>query len=224
MPKKKEAKRLCRCGCGKMLSARAERRHREGKVPPRIAAVHWQKPQKKVSSGIPHLSQLIKTVATTSEASATRADEDFNWVPSPMSVFSDNEPILPEFPEPEDNIMMTTANNNEPVTTATVNTSVEKARAAVWSEWRAQRENEDVSDDEEDNNINPEDSSHKNSDDEQVGLVDAEDDGDSEDECNSVDDQIEAEWEKQWAEMGALNFYVDVFSTLILLIDRKSVV
>ena len=78
MPKKKEVKRLCRCGCDKMLSARAERRHREGKVPPRIAAVHWQKPQKKVSSGIPHLSQPIKTVATTSEASATRADEDFN--------------------------------------------------------------------------------------------------------------------------------------------------
>ena len=208
MPKKKEAKRLCRCGCDKMLSARAERRHREGKVPPRIAAV--RKPQKKVSSGIPHHSQPIMTdAATTSDASATHAEEDFNRVPSPMSVFSDDVPILPEFPEPEDD--MTIANNNEPVTTAAVNTSVEKARAAVWSEWRAQREIEGVSDDEEDNNGNPEDIPHEYSDDEQVGLGDAEDEGDSDDECNSVDDQIEAEWEKQWAEMGALNFYVDVF-------------
>ena len=123
------------------------------------------------------------------------------------SVFSDDVPIFPEVPEPEDS--MTIAYDNELATTTAVNTSVEKARAAVWSEWRAQRENGNGLDDEEDNN--PEDSSHEKSDEEEVGLVDPEDDADSVDECNSVDDQIEAEWEKEWAEMGALYFYVDVF-------------
>ena len=37
--KVKEPKRLCRCGCGKILSARAERRHRDGQLPPRLAAI-----------------------------------------------------------------------------------------------------------------------------------------------------------------------------------------
>jgi hypothetical protein len=102
----------------------------------------------------------------------------------------------------------------ETFTTATnpaVNTSVKNARAAVWTDWRARRDKATISDDED---IDLDDgsahnSNHENSDDEEVdGLIMPEDDEDSDNEYDSqsVDDQIEAEWEREWAEMGALYF------------------
>ena len=159
MAKDKEPKRLCRCGCGKWISARAERRHRDGQVPPRIAAV--QKSKSKVSAGLAHLSKITASANVTSTPPRTShhhnvntsdsehrrdnisMEEDSDRVPSPMDYQSDNGAGI----EPTTN-------------TPVLNTSVNNARAAVWNNWRPQRKKATDSDDEEKENTG---SSHKSS-------------------------------------------------------------
>jgi hypothetical protein len=212
----KEPKRLCRCGCDKWLSARAERRHRDGQVPPRIAAV--QKSQSKVAAELGHLPQSINLKTVTSTAASARTlshvntsghrqddigmDENIDRVPSPMDFSLDDAAILQDAElgvAVPDEIVMTASTESA---TPALNSSVDNARATVWSEWRPQREK--VSEDEEDENSA--DSGHENSDDELVGLVMPEDDDDSEPDSQSVEDRIEAEWEKEWTEMGVFHF------------------
>jgi hypothetical protein len=82
--------------------------------------------------------------------------------------------------------------------------AVNNARAAVWTEWRAHRERASVTDDEEDETTRDRDSGHEDSDEDLPGLVMPEDDEDSDNE--SVDDRIEAEWEKEWTELGVFYF------------------
>ena len=76
------------------------------------------------------------------------------------------------------------------------------------TEWRAHRERTTVSDDEDDDTTRDRhlEEHELESDDDLPGLITPEDDGDnSEDEENeSVDDWIEAEWETEWAELGEL--------------------
>ena len=197
MAKEKEPKCLCWCGCGKMLSEGAEHCHRDGKVPPCIAAV--QKSQTRVKAGISKLQSFNRTASLTSTAAQEDIgmDENSNRVPSPISdsnaaILQDLEPEVPVM-VPEETMMTQTA----------INPSVKNARAAVWTEWQAQRENATVLNDEEDENT--QDDGHKNSDDDELdGLVMPEDDEDNEYDSQSVDDWIEAEWEKEWAELGVL--------------------
>ena len=203
MAKDKEPKRLCCCGCGKLLSARAECRHHDGKVPPRIAAV--QKNQSKVLAGPPHLIHSIKSMATSTAAAQAAGgsnhinafnpreeddinmEQDFFRVSSPMDIILDDDPVPP------------TPVLRPPTVVLQDNISVSKAKAAVWTDWRAQRENVAISDDEDgglprlamtedDEDSDPDE--------------DREVDEDSEPDSQSVDDDIEAEWEKEWAEMG----------------------
>ena len=212
MVKEKELKRLCRCGCGKMLSARAERRHRDGQVPPRIAAVQGN--QSQLTGVIRHLSRSIKRTVVSTVASSSHqvktsnhlhddnidiemSDSEHHSMPS-ASPFDNS--FGPDVTVPEETII---ADGVEPAAaTIHVNRSVGRAKAAVWTEWRARRENATISDDDED--------------DEEYdlpGLVIPEDDEDSQpdEECQpdyqSVDDQIEAEWENEWAEMGQFLFF-----------------
>ena len=124
-------------------------------------------------------------------------------VPSPM----DNH----EVPAPGEPAMSTAI---EPATAhAAVNKSVANAWATVWTEWRAQREGVTLTSDEEDAN-----SSCKIFDEEQPGLImpedDEDEDSDDEHDYQSVDDQVEVEWEKEWAEMGVL--YVVIFQVRVL--------
>ena len=205
MAKDKEPKRLCRCGCGKLLSARAERRHRDGKVPPRIAAV--QKKQSKVLAGPPHLIHSIKSTATSTAGAQVAGgsnhvnafnpreeddsnidmEQDFSGVLSPMDIILDDDPVPP------------TPVLGPPTAVLQDNISVSKAKAAVWTDWRAQRENVAISDDEDGGLPGlamPE--NDEGSDPDEDGEVDE----DSEPDSQSVDDDIEAEWEKEWAEMG----------------------
>jgi hypothetical protein len=228
MGKDQEPKRLCRCGCGKMLSARAERRHRDGQVPPRIAAV--QKNQTKVSAVPTHLIHSIKSPAqATSTAphiassshqvktSGQRQDDDIDMdhhsAASGFSTPNDNSfdddgdlPNLePDTPVAEDTVMTASI---EPATAVIQdNRSVSNARAAVWTEWRARREKVTLSDDEE--NENTPHGSPENSEDDLLS-----DDEDSELDCHSVDDEIEAEWEKERAEMGENLFNKPIDSSL----------
>ena len=111
-----------------------------------------------------------------------------------MDVSSDDLAILPEIPILEYTVI------DGPL----VNTSVDDAKDVVWTEWRSKRENAAVSDDED--YESKRDSTHEDSDDDLEGLVEPEDDEDSEADSQSVDDRIEAEWEKEWAEMGVLGF------------------
>ena len=201
MAKEKEPKRLCRCGCGKMLSARAERRHRDGQVPPRIAAV--QRNQSRVSRFETHESTVTFTVASSSHQVRTSGHgQDDNIDIDVDMLDSEHQPASPfdncfdaEAMVSEETII---AACDEPATVQ-VNISVGKAKAAVWTEWRARRENATVSDDEDDDLpglVTPEDDEDDDPDE------DSELDGDSEPDYQSVDDHIEAEWEKEWAEMG----------------------
>lgn len=208
MAKDKEPKRLCRCGCGNMISARAERRHRDGQVSGRIAAA--QKSQTKSSIALGHLTQSIKSKSTSTSTSANIAsssrhvndgiEQNFIRLPSPMDVSSDDTPILPDVePDVQPDVLVT-----EETATAVPNGSVDNARAFVWTKWRAQRRKATVSDEEDNEDL----TFHEDSDseDELVGPVLPEDDEDSVDDSQSVDDRIEAEWEKEWAEMGL--FYI----------------
>ena len=184
-----------------MLSAWAECRHHDGKVTPHIAAV--QKSQTRVKAGISKSQSFNRTASLTSTAAQEDIgmDENSNWVPSPMDIASywdtailqDVEPEVPVM-VPEETMMTQTATTG----IAAINSSVKNARAAVWTEWQAQQENATVLDDEEDENT--QDDSHENSDDDELdGLVMPEDDEDNEYDSQSVDDWIEAEWEKKWA-------------------------
>ena len=199
-----------------MLSARAEHRHREGQVLPCIAAV--QRNQSKVSGLEIHLSQSIKntamsTVASTSHQVNTSGLRQHEFVDIDMSASEHHlgqsppaspftNPFISDSMVPGGTVITASV---KPATAANqVNRSVGKAKAALWTEWRAQREKVTVSDEEED--------------DELPGLVFPEDDEDSEDDedneldedsepdYQAVDDDIEAEWEKEWAEMGELNY------------------
>jgi hypothetical protein len=220
MAKDKEPKRLCRCGCGKMLSARAERRHRDGQVPPRIAAA--QMSQRQAAAGLGRLTESIKKTSRDVKVPASgheqedmsMDDEIFNRlrVPSPMDFASEDvatgilQEDVHEAPARRESPTIATI---EPATAALSN-SVANARAAVWTDWRAQREGVTVSSDEE-----LADSSGELSEEELPGLITPEDDEDedldNEHDYQSVDDQVEVEWEKEWAEMGVLYFYVNVF-------------
>jgi len=179
MAKQKEAKRLCRCGCGKMLSARTERRHRDGQVPPRIAAI--QQSQSHISKS----GRCTRPIKKTQDSSMDSDNSDTN-MPSLMDTrndtptFPDVEVTGPEFDEPA--VAFPTA----------VNGSIVNARAAVWAEWRTGRGA--VSDDEIEEEEH--DSGNECSEDELLGLEDDEVD------TQSVDDRIEAEWEKEWADIG----------------------
>ena len=196
MAKQKEPKRLCCCGCEKMLSARAERCHREGQVPPRIAAV--QRNQSKVSRLERHLSQSINktvmsTVASTSHqvnTSGLRQDEFIDIDMSDLEHHLGQSPpaspftnlFIPDSMVPDGTVITASV---KPATAAIqVNRSVGKAKAALWTEWRAQRENVTVSDEEEDDELPgilfPEDDE------------DSDHDEDSEPDYQAVDDDIEA--------------------------------
>lgn len=170
-----------------MLSARAERRHRDGQVPPRIAAVQIN----------PSVAKSIKkTLKSTGHGQDDFSmDEISDRVASPMEIASDR-----------DDATFSRDDYVEPATAAS-NTSVDYARAAVLTEWRPQREKGtfSISDDDEEED-NTQDSIPEDSDDELVGLVMPEDDEDSENDSQSVDDRIEAEWQKEWVEMGLLYF------------------
>jgi hypothetical protein len=199
MPKEKEPKRQCRCGCGKMLSARAERRHRDGQVPPRIAAV--QPTAARAGSPSRHLN--------TSEHRHRQDRHDISLdeepgglgLPTPMDFLSDDDAILqdlePDIVVPEETVA---TGSIQPAAPA-VNPSVINAQAAALSNWRKQRK-APVSDDEDDENSQHSGVQLEDSDDKRQMP---EDDEDSEDDSNSVDDRIEAEWEKEWAEMGKFN-------------------
>ena len=81
--------------------------------------------------------------------------------------------------------------------------SVVNARVAVWAVWRTDR---GADSDESKSKLEEEEYDHsadsESLEDEFPGLEDDEDD------TQSVDDRIEAEWEKEWAEIGALfHFY-----------------
>ena len=218
MVKEKEPKRLCRCGCGKMLSARAEHRHRDGEVPPRIAAVQGN--QRQLTGVERHLSQSIKRTVVSTVASSSHQVEtsdhlhddniDIDMLDSehhsmPSASPFDNS-FGPNVTVPEETII---ADGVEPATaTIHVNRSVGRAKAAVWTEWRARRENATVSDDDEDDEDNdlpglviPEDDEDSDSDE------DSEPDEECQPDYQSVDDQIEAEWENEWAEMGQFLFF-----------------
>ena len=119
---------------------------------------------------------------------------------SDAAILQDVEPEVPVM-VPEETVMTRTATTG----IAAVNSSVKNARAAVWTEWQARQENATVSDNEEDENT--QDDGHEifySDDDELDGLVMPEYDEDNEYDSQSVDDQIEAEWEKEWAELGML--------------------
>ena len=186
-----------------MLSARAERRHRDGKVPPRIAAVQKKESRHEGASGLGRNSRDDISMAKNPDR-----------VPSPMETtldgdYCDYAAISQELPAAfeHDNETFPVA-TVEPATSS-FDTSVDNARAAVWTEWRPQRENRTVSDDEQEDNTQDSGHDSADSDDELVGLVMPEDDEDSHDsehDSQSVNDRIEAEWEKEWAEMGVLYF------------------
>ena len=218
MVKEKEPKRLCHCGCGKMLSARAEHHHRDGEVPPRIAAVQGN--QRQLTGVERHLSQSIKRTVVSTVASSSHQVEtsdhlhddniDIDMLDSehhsmPSASPFDNS-FGPNVTVPEETII---ADGVEPATaTIHVNRSVGRAKAAVWTEWRARRENATVSDDDEDDEDNdlpglviPEDDEDSDSDE------DSEPDEECQPDYQSVDDQIEAEWENEWAEMGQFLFF-----------------
>jgi hypothetical protein len=121
--------------------------------------------------------------------------------PSPMDVYSDDTPILPDV-EPEVLVPETVTSGNLKPATAGVNGSIDNARAAVLTEWRAKRQKATVSDEEDNDSEENSLRGNLDSDDESVGHVLPEDDEDSVDDSQSVDDRIEAEWEMEWAEMG----------------------
>jgi hypothetical protein len=187
MTKVKEPKRLCRCGCGKMLSARAERRHRDGQVPPRIAAI--QNSQSNVTKHGGRISQSNERIITSSASRHTRAaseeQEDVSMsegsyrAPSPMDIPLDDTGSLPDVERKS----------------AELEDAVVHAKAAVWAEWRTERAV--VSDDDDASEVQDE-----SSEDELPGLVEDDEVEDDEEDSQSVDDRVEAEWEKEWAEMG----------------------
>jgi hypothetical protein len=201
MTKVKEPKRLCRCGCGKMLSARAERRHRDGQVPPRIAAI--QNSQSKVTKHGGRVSQSFEKIITSSTSHHARAaseeqedasmDESSYRAPSPMDIALDDTGTLLDVERES----------------AELDDAVVNAKAAVLAEWRTERAV--VSDDEDASEV--QDSSHESSEDELPGLVeDDEVEEDEEEDSQSVDDRVEAEWEKEWAEMG-MSLHFAYFAT-----------
>lgn len=181
----KEPKHLCRCGCGKMLSARTERRHRDGQVPPRIAAI--QQSQSKVTKSIGRRTQPIKKLE---DSEPSIMDEGSDRAPSPMDTRCDDSELY------EPAILFPAAVNDSE------SQAVANARAAVLAEWRMDRGAVSDSDDDSGEEKDYE-SSHLESEEELPGLEDGESaDSESEDDTQSVDNRIEAEWEKEWAEMG----------------------
>ena len=193
MTKVKEPKRLCRCGCGKMLSTRAERRHRDGQVPPRIAAI--QNSQSKAPKHIDRLTQpLDKTIGSSASyhaRAASAAQEDVSMgegsyrAPSPMDISLDDTAPLQDV---------------ESDHSAELEDAVANAKAALLAEWQTNRAV--ISDDEDADEV--QDSGHESSEEELPGLIDDDDEEEEEDEdSRSVDDdRVEAEWQKEWAEMG----------------------
>ena len=171
MAKQKEPKRLCCCGCGKMLSARAERRHRDGQVPPRIAAIQ---------QGQSRHTQPIKKPEEFS------MDEGSDRVPSPMDTADDTLAFLDVEADPEPKELG--------IFPAPINDSVVSARAAVCTEWRTDTRGA-VSDDESEEEEC--DSSHESSEDEFSGLEDDEDDTQSVD--DRIEAEWEKEWAEMGA-------------------------
>ena len=80
--------------------------------------------------------------------------------------------------------------------------TVANAKAALLAEWQTNRAV--ISDDEDAEEV--QDSGHESSEEELPGLIDDDEDSDEEEEeeedSRSVDDRVEAEWEKEWAEIG----------------------
>lgn len=137
-------------------------------------------------------------------------DEGFDREPSPMNTRCDAFRFL----DVEANTKQSEL-DEPPIFPAAVNGSesqaVINARAAVLAEWRIDSGAVSESDDESGKEKDYE-SSHSESEEELPGL---EDDGsESEDDTQSVDDQIEAEWEKEWAEMGtSLQLYTQSWTS-----------
>ena len=170
----------------------SECHHHDGKVPPCIAVV--QKKQ----------SKLEVVPAVLGRQDNISMDKISDQAPSQIEITSDHDyAMISQDFEPNDKTLMVATIELEPAT-ANFNTSLNNARATVWTEWRPQREKRTDSDDEQEDNSQK--SSHEDLDDELVGMVMPEDDKDSENDSHSVDDLIEAEWEKEWAEMGVLYF------------------
>jgi len=201
MTKVKEPKRLCHCGCGKMLSACTERHHRDGQVPPCIAAI--QNSQSKAPKHIDHLTQsLDKTIGSSASYHARAASEEQEDVsmgegsyraPSPMDISLDDTAPVQDVESDS----------------AELEDAVANAKAALLAEWRTNRAV--VLDDEDADEV--QDSSHKSLEEELPGLVDDDDDDEEEEEeeeedSRSVDDRVEAEWEKEWAKMGVSLYFV----------------
>jgi hypothetical protein len=137
-------------------------------------------------------------------------DEGSDRVPSPMDTaddtiaFLDDVEVDPELGDPA------TFPAPRPV-----NDSVVNATVAVFAEWRTDTRGA-VSDDESEEEEC--ESNHEGSENECSGL----EDDDVYDDAQSVADRIEAEWEKEWAEMGA-SFYPSFtrYHLLIYLHIRK---
>jgi hypothetical protein len=168
-----------------MLSARAERRHRDGQVPPRIAAVRSSKKTVRATMTVSGHEQEDISMDGSGNSNRGASPSDYAAI-EPATAAVDNRG-----PSPMDHPL-------DYPTIGPATAAVNNARAAVLTEWRAHRERASVSDDEEDETTR--DSGHEDSDEDLPGLIMPEDDEDSDNE--SVDDRIEAEWEKEWAELG----------------------
>ena len=178
-----------------MLSARTERCHHDGQVPPRIAAI--QNSQSKALKHIDCLTQpLDKTIGSSASyyaRAASAAQEDVSMgegsyrAPSLMDISLDDTAPLQDVESDS----------------AELEDAVANAKVALLAEWQTNRAV--ILDDEDVDEV--QDSSHESSEEELPGLIDDDEDSDEEEEeededSRSVDDRVEAEWEKEWAEMG----------------------
>lgn len=198
-------KRQCRCGCRKEVSARTELRHRSGQAPARIRAAQIRTDaartlakhiRKTVSSTASHASGIIQAAVSTltgrpqqtGESTSLQhveypdnglcgpEDEDFDMA-SAMSVDRPHSPPPgpAEFGPPSDQAGFQNGDSWAP---------------PLWQPARMADESD--SEDEEEGGYDEGDSSSED-------LFPL---GDDDDDSSSIGDEIEAEWEKEWAELG----------------------
>jgi hypothetical protein len=214
----KEPKRICRCGCGKYVSARTELRHRNGKAPTRIQAAQdrgraaLRLAKSLTKSVTSKAGQALKSTLTNISDCASHVSSSISGTEESRS-HDDNQ--TEDFFAGDENLLHNNsiASRIEGESTSAMNVdlmhdsesavgpvpAVLDAQNAARDNWQHRRATvTDVLDEEEGGqDEGDEDDSGDGLSDLDVPVIEGSD-------TSSIEDVIDAEWEKEWAQLGTL--------------------